>query len=238
MKITAILCVRNEAKYLRTTLDHLVKNGIQIALIDNDSNDESKSIFEFYEDSIVSMTTLPYKGYFSLSEQLEEKSKVIDLTESDWFIHIDADEIMESPKDNESLRSGIERANREGFTAINFDEFVFIPEKDKSYEYKNFYTLMRWYYFFEPRPKRLLRAWKARQGLRQAAGGHHLNGNFKLFPKNFILRHYPVLSQSHANLKYPQRKFSPTDLKNGWHGNRVNVNETDMTLPSQNISKK
>ena len=76
---------------------------------------------------IVYQSRLPYRGVFSLTEQLEAKAEAYRRIESDWFIHQDADEILESPHAKGSLREGIERVAAEGWNVINFDEFVFVP---------------------------------------------------------------------------------------------------------------
>ena len=97
MKITAILCVRNEELYLDVTLAHLADCGIQLAIIDNDSTDRTPQICEKFRRQIVYRSRLPYRGVFSLTEQLAAKAEAFRRIESDWFIHQDADEILESP---------------------------------------------------------------------------------------------------------------------------------------------
>lgn len=232
MRITAIIAARNEATYLPVTLQHLVDSRISLAIIDHESNDSSRDIYESFRQHIVYQTCLPYKGYFSLTDQLATKAKVISELSSDWWIHQDADEILESPRPNESLRDGIERIARDGFDAINCDEFVFTPTRQHlDYEQTDFYRSMLHYYFFEPSPMRLMRIWKNLPGIRQAGGGHKLIASFPLnvSPEAFILRHYIVLSAKHANTKYSQRCFAPEDLAKGWHRKRV-INDLSSPL--------
>ncbi|NLF07927.1 MAG: glycosyltransferase [Pirellulaceae bacterium] len=234
MKITAILCVRNEEMYLDVTLAHLTECGISLAVIDNDSTDRTLQICRKFRRWIVHQSRLPYRGCFSLTDQLAAKAEAVRQIDSDWFIHHDADEILESPLAAESLREGIERVSAAGFNAVNFDEFVFLPagEQDDFAE-RDFYKGMRHYYFFEPAPLRLMRAWKNRPGMVQAGGGHKLDGpDLRLCPENFILRHYPHLSLEHARRKYPLRKFAPEDLSKGWHGNRVGIRADSLVFPS------
>jgi glycosyltransferase involved in cell wall biosynthesis len=240
MKITAIICFRNEEIYLDVTLAHLTSCGIHLALIDNDSTDRSLQICEKYRPWIVYQSRLPYCGFFDMLKVLEFKAEAIRRIESDWFIHQDADEILESPIHDESLRDGIEHVARDGWTVINFDEFVFVPSgADENFEYLDFYQGMLSYYFFEPYPQRLMRVWKNSPDVAQVGGGHKLEGpGIRIYPENFILRHYPNLSLAHAQRKYPLRKFSPEALAKGWHFNRLNVQAHAIAFPAPDHLKR
>ncbi|MGH8501285.1 MAG: glycosyltransferase family 2 protein [Gammaproteobacteria bacterium] len=233
MRITAILCVRNEERHLDTTLTHLVSSDIQLAIIDHDSTDATSAIYAKYRKHIVYEAKLRYTGAFSLTEQLAAKAEAMRNISSDWFIHQDADEILQSPRKNENLRDGILRSAREGFNVINFDEFVFIPGgiEDK-FAYQDFYQEMLLYYFFEPKPRRLMRAWKNEPGTAQAGGGHRLRvSDLSLCPENFILRHYICLSAEHMRSKYASRVYAKEDLDKGWHGKRLNIDFERISLP-------
>jgi len=226
MRITAIIAARNEAKYLPVTLRHLADSGISLAIIDNDSTDSSRAIYESFRQQIVYQASLPYKGVFCLTEQLAVKARLMSEIASDWWIHQDADEVLESPRHNETLRDGIERVASEGFDAINCHEFVFTPTRQHlNFEQTDFYRCMLHYYFFEPYPTRLMRIWRDVAAIQQTQGGHRLSSTHRLSfaPEPFVLRHYIVLSDKHANTKYSHRCYSPEDLAKGWHGSRLNV---------------
>lgn len=238
MKITAVMCVRNEEKYLDVTLSHLAANGISLAIIDNDSTDRTQEICEKYQSHIVYRGRLPYDGAFSVTKQLAVKSLVYESVQSDWFIHMDADEILQSPRPGESLREGFERITAEGWNAVNFDEFVFLPEAHEAFEERDFFKGMRHYYFFEPCPKRLMRAWRTGVGIRQIDGGHRLGAeNLRVAPEDFILRHYPSLSLSHARNKHPDRVIAGEDIAKGWHVNRLSIRADEVVLPPRNELK-
>ena len=61
MKITAVLCVRNEELYLDVVLAHLAACGIQLAVIDNDSTDRTPQICEKHraQDRVPVAASLP-----------------------------------------------------------------------------------------------------------------------------------------------------------------------------------
>lgn len=237
MKVIAVIAIRNEEKYLEVTLQHLVDGGIRLAIINNGSEDRSLEILKRFDQFIDHYEYLPYHGSFDMTKQIESKSKVIQKLDADWIIHHDADEVLQSNRKNESLKEGIERVDNDGCTAINFDEFVFIPTNQQpSFEGRNFYEEMLNYYFFEPKPNRLMRAWKNNAGISQEGSGHALKSVQPLqFPAHsFLLRHYIVLSQHHANEKYGKRIFAEGDIAKGWHQRRLKF-PSEVAFPDESL---
>lgn len=144
--------------------------------------------------------------------------------DADWVMHLDADEIPHSYRPGETLRQTISRIDHQGYNAIDFNEFVFLPV-DFAYQpnYGAPYQPLQHYYFFEPSAPRLMRAWKKVDGFSMIeAGGHNLEGDdIRLAPETLALRHYIFRDQEHAYRKYARRIFAATDLARGWHGNRI-----------------
>jgi hypothetical protein len=71
------------------------------------------------------------------------------------------------------------------------------------------------------------------------SGGHDAGfSGRKLFPVNFILRHYPVLSKKHAIEKYCKRKYDKKETEINWHAKRSTVQENEIELPSRDVLKK
>jgi len=233
-RIVAIVCVRNEEWHVGSCLESFFAEGIDVVLIDHDSTDGTRAAAERYLGrGLLGLVHMPWKGAFSLSDQLRVKAAVARHLDTDWLIHADADEWLQAPEEFASLREGIEAADRDGYNCINFDEFVFLPPPGGLYEGTRYRAMMRRYYFFEPSPCRLMRAWKARSDLRILQdGGHRIGGGpLDVFPRSFILRHYIVLSAAHAVAKYERRTFSREDLARGWHGNRLGLDERNLVLP-------
>ena len=239
MKITAIVAARNESLYLERCFKHLKAQGIDICYIDNGSTDGSLDIaHRFLGKGILRIEEFPYKGFYDWKGLLEYKEKLANEISSDWFIHCDADEIMEAPQPFATLTEGIRTADKLGYNVINFDEFVFLPtESSENFEERDYVAEMKHYYFFEPKPLRLMRAWKKQSagvGL-SSEGGHGLQINdLQIFPENFVLRHYITLSQSHALSKYGSRIYAAHEyLEKGWHDNRVIFYPQALSLPSK-----
>lgn len=233
LRITAIICARNDATYLEEVLTYLHSEKINVAFIDHGSTDRTQELVqERRTENVISVTHLPYEGFFSLSAQLDLKLRISAATQSDWIIHQDADEILCSRHGWGGLRDVIERANSEGFTAINFDELVMLPADPLL---DDFLSNNRRCYFFAPHPtqKRLMRAWRHTAHFSNiASGGHSLEGaGVELYPENQLLKHFIVRSQQHAYEKYLGRAFAAEDRARGWHGNRVNLSRENLTLP-------
>jgi hypothetical protein len=235
LSICAIIATRNEAHYLKVLLPILAEQKIDVAIVDNGSTDESYELYSNYRGKpIILVETLAYRGVYSLSELLAKKQEIIKKIKHDWIINHDSDEIMEHRQPGLTLRDAICEADEGNYNAINFDEFVFLPEPDIDYSYENHYTNLLRYYFFEPSKNRLNRAWKRNTQLNNLqSGGHLLRGNdLSIAPNNQILRHYIVLSQDYAWKKYLNRPYDPECIARGWHGNKLNFTVKNLTLPN------
>lgn len=230
----AVLCVHDEEAHLKRAIGDFVEQGIDVAIIDHGSTDGTAEICSgFLGKGVVAMEHLPWTGEFDLTAQLRAKRDLVDRLGHDWVIHADADEWMHTRLQGESLLAGIDRISRLGYNAINFDEFVFLPQPGAISEPADCKRELLDYYFFAPRENRLMRAWSRQHALENvSSGGHLLAGeDLRLAPESFVLRHYIVLSQEHAIRKYAHRVFSAADLEKGWHDNRVNLEAARLMLP-------
>jgi len=239
LRIVALLSVRNEELYISRVIEHLFTQGIEICVIDNESTDATLGIAQKYLGrGVFRIETQPFEGYFNLVAQLSLKEQLSREINADWFIHHDADEIREAPAPFKSLYEGILKADEEGYNAINFDEFVFLPTTDDdSFEGTDYVAKMRYYYFFEPAKFHRINAWK-KTNLDfdlVSSGGHGVNfTDRKIYPENFILRHYVALSRAHAIAKYgSERIYSSEEMDTrGWHRARANANIEAIRFPS------
>lgn len=227
MDIVAIIACRNDEAYLANCLRHLLDNGILFAVLDHESSDGTADLLRRPDlrRGLVALEKLPFDGSFALETQLEAKTQMMEHLRADWIIHLDIDEIMHSSRDGESLHDAITRLAAGGANAINFDEFVFLPVDHDYVPDALGPQPMRHYYFFEPNPRRLMRAWEKQAGLRWGgSGGHQLTGTkLTLATESLTLRHYIFRSQAHAFSKYAERHFAEHETHRfGWHSNRIN----------------
>jgi glycosyltransferase involved in cell wall biosynthesis len=235
----AILAARNEAAHIRRALKNYIHQGIDVVVVDNGSTDETvRECMGFLGHGLLGIEHRAWEGAFNLSAQLDAKEAIIQNLPHEWVIHADADEWLQSPVAGESLIAGISRLSAAGYNAINFEEFVFLPNPGGDFAPLEYEKKFLDYYYFASAANRLMRAWKRADQLgNKTTGGHGLTGNIRLAPDTFILRHYIVLSFRHALMKYSGRRFSETDLKKGWHGNRLNLSANKLILPDTDSLK-
>ncbi len=236
MRIVALLTARNEELYLERCLEYLHRQGVETCYIDHGSTDRSPAIARDYVGrGVLRIETLPYTGVFELEEQLRQKEQLAATIEADWFIHLDADEIRQAPPAYPSLAAGIRAVDQQGWNAIDFDEFVFLPGEGESYEGQDYVAGMRRYYYYEPdSPDRYrVNAWKRQPSvdLHTHAGHRVVFPDLRLCPEPFIMRHYIFLSRDHALRKYGDRVFSPRERAQSWHGDRAAVRPQTLRLP-------
>lgn len=241
MRIVALLTVRNEQRHLARCLEHLYSQGIETCLIDNGSTDSTLEIAQsFLSRGVCRIEHFPFNGCFELEKILLNEERLAAEIDADWLIHHDADEIRQAPSQYKTLKEGIEDADRQGYNAINFDEFVFLPTSDEEdFEGKDYVKEMQYYYFFEPHPLRRLNAWKKTVNIDlHSHAGHRIEfADRKIFPTEFILRHYIVLSKSHALQKY-SRIYSENRIKKWGHNERTLFKPQWLNFPSKARLKK
>jgi lipopolysaccharide transport system ATP-binding protein len=244
LRIVALLTVRNEVLYLERCLEHLFAQGIETCVIDNESTDTTLDIARKYLGrGVFRIETLPYSGYFDLVAQLSLKEQISREIDADWFIHLDADEIREAPAPFKSLYEGIIKVDQEGYNAIDFENFIFLPTADDvSFEGTDYVEKMRYYYFYAPGSLRHINAWKNTGQVVDlvSSGGHSANfDGRKIYPVNFIKRHYIALSRAQAIAKYgSERIYSREEVEQrGWHGARAHFNPAKLKFPSRHQLK-
>jgi glycosyltransferase involved in cell wall biosynthesis len=241
MKVLALICVRNEELHISRCLDEWINNGCDVVLIDNDSEDQTVEIARSYMgQGLLAIERLPWKGYFSLKDQLIFKNNIIRQTRHDWVVHADADEVLRGPWSGLSLTTAIQRVDAEGYTCINFREMVFVPWSGQDFRNSDYPRCMDAYYFFEPCYPRLLRAWRRDLAADNIeSGGHLLTGaGLNLCPHDFFLCHYIALSFEHACGKYVGRQFDPSEIVMGWHGNRLGIQADQLVLKPSPFLKR
>ena len=232
----ALLAVRNERHYIGRCLRHLEEQGVAACVIDNESTDGTLDIVNTFSKSVViNVVHHPYPGYYDWEGLLKVKQRLASDIPAHWFMHLDADEIPEAPRHGQRLRDAILEVDRNGYNAINFDEFVFVPSTDEEHwEGRDYVAGMNHYYFFEPRPLRMIRAWKCSGSAVDIAssGGHDANfTNRKMCPDSFVMRHYISLSRNYLIGKYGARNFADQEIKKGWHYNRVGLELNHVHIP-------
>lgn len=237
MRVIALLAVHNERRFVANCLEHLHAQGVDTYLIDNCSIDGTREIAERFEgQGLIGSESFPRDGIYEWRALLERKEQLAQQLDADWFIHLDADEIRLPPPGGGSLVEALERVDREGANAVNFQEFTFVPTRDDpDHDHADYGRTLRTYYPFLPIPVNQLKAWKAGPVELAWSGGHQVRfPGLRMWPEAFPMKHYLFLSIDHAIEKYGGRVYAQHEVDAGWHGWRAQVTANAiMSLPAR-----
>ncbi len=239
MRVTALLTAYNEELVMGPVLEHLIGQGVEVYVVDNESTDRTVEIARSYLGrGVLGVETLSRQGSFDLVTILQNEERLARELPGDWFIHHDADEMRVAPPPYQTLKEGLEAAERSGYNAVEFQEFVFVPTKQEpNHEHEDFRRTMRHYYHYAPKPLHRLNAWKRAEKaftLREGGSAHRVDiPGMRVFPRAFWLKHYICLSREHAIRKYCQRQYSSEEIERGWHRKRAALRPEDIYLPDQ-----
>jgi hypothetical protein len=238
VRVVAVLAAHNEEHCIGGCIEHYRRHGIGVYLIDNESTDATREIAERYAgDGLVGIETLPRGGIYDLQRILERKTEIAAMVETDWIIHADPDEMRLPPRSDITLAEALTAVDREGYNAVNFQEYTFVPTlEEPDHEHSHFRQTMRWYYPFLPDFPHQLKAWKHQPDPVDlvSTAGHRVDfPGLRMYPRSFPMRHYPFLSIEHAIRKYVQRPYSEAAVAQGWHGRRATVKPHEITLLSE-----
>lgn len=258
MKIVAILASYNEQRFIRACLENYLQQGIDVYLLDNDSTDDTLTIArEYLGRNLIGIERIPRHGMYQWRKILMRKEQLADEIQADWLMHADPDEIRVAPHSAQTLAQAFAEVDRQGYNAVNFMEYTFLPVRESpDHDNAEFQKTMRWYYPFAPRHPHQIKAWKKqnsrwpgtrvffRELIRNRrwkvpsvnlldTGGHVVQfPGIRLYPVDFKLKHYIVLSLEHAIQKYVRKSFDPKEIA-GAHGWRATAKEHEFRLPSQ-----
>jgi hypothetical protein len=238
MRILGLIAAYNEEPVLEACIRHYRAQGVELYLIDNQSNDRTLEIAHAYlGQGVAGVESMPRYGVHDWEKLLRRKQELAHSLEADWFIHLDPDEFRFGPDPAQTLAESLARVDAAGYNTVNFVEFTFVPTRENpEHEHPNFQETMRWYYPFVNRPLARVNAWKKQP---QPVDLISHSGHFVHFPNQFIyplpfeMRHYQFLSIAHAIRKYAQRRHPAAALARGMHGWREQLDPASIRLPSQ-----
>lgn len=238
-QVVALLATYNEERFIAGCLDHLLEQNLKIYLIDNGSTDQTASIAERYlGHGLIGLETFPRTGMFSLRPLLERTERLANTLDADWFMNLDVDEIRLPPRSGRTLAEAFAEVEEQGYNAINFQEFTFIPTRENpDHDHSAFCNTMRRYYPFMSAPiATQVKAWKRQAGPVEFAwsGGHQIRfDGLRISPQNFVMKHYLFLSVAHAHRKYIDKTYDPGEVEAGWHRARVALRPELIKLPPE-----
>jgi glycosyltransferase involved in cell wall biosynthesis len=239
MRVVAIIAAYNEERFIAACLEHLFRQGVEAYLIDNCSTDRTAEIARRYLGrGLIGLESFPRdEGRYNWRALLLRKEELAATLEADWFLSADPDEVRLPPCPDQTLAEAFAEVDRQGYNAVDFFEFTFIPTREEpDHDHPNFQQTMRRYYPFRPWSPHLLNAWRRQPAPVELAwhGGHRVRfPGLRIAPTLFPMRHYLFLSVPHFLAKYMHRHYDPAEVKRGWHGWRSRVRPDLIKLPAQ-----
>ena len=235
-RVVVLMSAYNEEDIIVPSLQYLIKQGLEVYLIDNWSTDATVELAtQFLGKGLLAIEKFPrqrpatqyvWEDILSRIEQLTEE------IEADWFVLQDVDEIRTSPWPGLSLRDAILKVDREGFNCIDHTVLTFHPVDNGFSAGIDFEAYFK-YFEFSDRPGQFIeiKAWKnlgQRLSLSKS-GGHEVQfEGRRTYPFRFLLKHYPVRSQAHGEKKiFRERKprWFPRERARGWHTHYDHINK-------------
>jgi glycosyltransferase involved in cell wall biosynthesis len=243
LRVIALIAAHNEQRFIGPCLENLIRQGLDVYLIDNSSTDRTVAIAErFLGRGLMAIETFPRHGMYSWGPLLARKEELAAALDADWFVHVDADEIRLPPNSGTTIAHALAEVDRQGYNAVNFMEFTFVPTREApDHDHPRFLQTMLWYYPFLPTFPHRLNAWKRQRERVDLAGegGHRVSfPGLRMWPASFPMRHYLFLSVPHAIEKYVDRRYDPREVERGWHRARANLDPARIRLPSRETMRR
>jgi glycosyltransferase involved in cell wall biosynthesis len=228
LRVIALLATYNEERFVSGCIEHLVRQGVNVYMIDNESTDRTVACAQPYLGrGLIEIETLPRRGEFSLVAILERKEELAATLDADWFMHHDADEIRIAPRSDQTLVEALSEVDAAGCNAVNFLEFTFLPTVEApEHDHPRFQETMRHYYAFFPVFPHRLNAWRRQSDRVELAwsGGHRVRfPGLRIWSESFRMRHYLFLGRAHAGEKYAGRIRTQLETERGWGGWRTTL---------------
>ena len=128
-RVVALMQVFNEGDVLDATLSWLIRQGVDVWVLDNWSTDASFEIALSHRGrGVINVERFPSDGpqrHCAHRDVLTRKEILSARLDADWFILADADEIRTPPWPGIDLREALFRIGRAGFNAVDYTTVVF-----------------------------------------------------------------------------------------------------------------
>lgn len=224
-RVVALMAAYNEADIIVPSLRRLIAQGVDVYVIDNWSTDGTyECARELLGRGVIGLERFPPTGpplYCQWEELLRRKEELAAEIPADWFIHHDVDEIKESPWPDLRLKDAIYLVDQSGFNCLEHTIIHFRPVDDgfvAGSDFGEYFRFFDWQYYGPQ-----ARAWKqtGHPVALAPSGGHDVQFlGRRIYPYNFLTKHYPVRSQAHGQRKVlseRQARYSPAERLKGWH---------------------
>jgi hypothetical protein len=223
-RVVAVIAAFNEADIIGQVIDHLAHEGVWVHLIDDGSTDGTAEAAEQrLGQNVVAVERLADTSRYSLRAILRRKSELAQAIDADWIIAADADEFRESPWLGTTLQQAIGIVDALGYNAVDFEALSFFPTTDAPLAGADVRAALTHYEPGASLERVNVSCWRAGRREVDLVSSGGLDVAFagrSVFPLPFLLRHYPLRDQLHAERKiFVERlpRFDPDERRLGWH---------------------
>jgi hypothetical protein len=130
-RVVALMSAYNEEDIIVPSLQYLIKQGLEVYLIDNWSTDSTVELAsQFLGKGLLAIEKFPPgrpSSHYVWTDILSRMEQLTEEIAADWFVFHDVDEIRSSPWPGLSLRDAILKVDREGFNCIDHTLITFHP---------------------------------------------------------------------------------------------------------------
>lgn len=218
----AVVPMYNEADVITSTIQSLRDQRIEVHVLDNWSTDGSFEIVEQLSnhDHLITLERFPSGGatpFFEWSKILQRIETVATGSGWDWALHVDSDELIESPLPDLGILEALTLADGLGFDLLDFTLIEYRPTSG----HESYSSMESWEFVSRPGARNLQRAWQIAgpEVSIHNSGGHRIENRNDVFPLNFLLKHYPLRGADHAKRKIFLERLPRfgEEKKLGWH---------------------
>jgi glycosyltransferase involved in cell wall biosynthesis len=229
-RVIALLAAYNEGDVISPVIEQLVENGVDVYLIDNRSTDNTVAeASRWLGRGLMEIEQFPERtgpgesAAFDWTALLRRKEELSQELAADWFLHHDADEFRESPWPGTPLKEAIRWVDRLGYNCIDFRVLNFPPTDDAFEAGQDPRLHFRYWEAPAAFDQGQVKCWK-KEGSPISlipSGGHEVGmPHRRIFPIQFLLRHYPIRGQGHGRRKiFSDRRgrFVDRERARQWH---------------------
>lgn len=229
----AIVKSFNDEDFIAHCIGQLRQQGLSVHLIDNWSSDRTFAIASDLAaaDPGVTLERFPDvpSNDYSWKQLLDHTVAVAEARGPGWYMHVDSDEIRESPWAGLRLADAFAHVDASGYDAIDFTVIDFRYLVGEALEERP-WDAMR-YFEFGRRPGHFqqVKAWKfsGQPVDLSSSGGHDARfASRRVFPLKFLLRHFPLRGPAHARRKIFEERLPRSErerAERGWHVQYVGI---------------
>ena len=247
-KACGILFCYNEEQILSETIQHYLKQGIDLVVIDNESTDSSREIVsqfrqkaELYSGKIQDVVNIQTKGYeWRKILQFACEYMHQNLSNYEWIMLIDADAIYHSPVKGMSLLEFLGFMKKKGYNVIHGKVFEFYPTEKDDPSVSSPIRRLKYYRVIDEWSQQKIFQYHPSLNFYESWGHTCFRENQHLSPIDFWYHHYPWVSYEHGIKKiFKERKPRYVERKKRldihWHYLGMLPLKKDLIKSSKNL---